>query len=42
MVRETVQTLQLQTQMGVPTLLILVPVAAHKKAEHRDEIVFVK
>lgn len=42
MVRKMVQTLQLQTCMGVLTLLVSVHVAAGKKAEHRDEVVFVK
>lgn len=42
MVKKIVQTLQVQTCMGVLTILISVPVAAVKKAEHRDEVVFGK
>lgn len=41
-VKKIVQTLQGQTCMGVLTLLISVPVADGKKAEHREEFVFVK
>lgn len=38
----SLRELQLQTCMGVLTLLVSVPVAAGKKAEHRNAVVFVK